>query len=283
MSITTEVVSITPEWAEKQLGKNHANRKPRKEHINSLARDMVAGNWQPGQTITIDPNGNLLDGQHRLMAIMESGVTVEMIVISGVPPEAQTVIDTGVKRALPDVLQMMGYANTSVLSSAARLSMAAIQSIETGTSAASPNKWTNEEVISFIRNHGDLVDMARSASRLSTRTPFTVSSVGAAWFLFEQARPDQNDDFWYGMSNLDFESVNDPRSRLINRMMMINNQRNRGTIRGVDQLRWLIYTWNLWINGKEIKAFAGPKFSGPLTPVSRGRKGVRGVVGEEES
>lgn len=63
--------------AETWLSRNSNNRNLRGQVIASYARDMKSGAWVlNGETVKIASNGQLLDGQHRLNAVVESGQTV---------------------------------------------------------------------------------------------------------------------------------------------------------------------------------------------------------------
>ncbi len=69
-----QLVNITPEAATAILKGNKGNRKPRQSHIEALADAMLRGEWkQTHQGIAISPTGKLLDGQHRLLAVVKSG------------------------------------------------------------------------------------------------------------------------------------------------------------------------------------------------------------------
>lgn len=78
-----EKVSITPEIAADMLSRNYANnRKVRPRNVETLADVMRRGLFYGlnGQTIVVDKNGTLLDGQHRLLAVVKSGTTQEFLV-----------------------------------------------------------------------------------------------------------------------------------------------------------------------------------------------------------
>lgn len=86
---------VTPQkaaqWLEKNFGRN---RKIRKGHISKLVFDMKNGNWQEtGETLKFNIMGDLIDGQHRLTAIVESGCTLELWVATDVPNAAINAID----------------------------------------------------------------------------------------------------------------------------------------------------------------------------------------------
>lgn len=74
---------ITPEIANEMLKHNFVNRKINKERVHVYAHDMKNGNWGgviDGLSLQFDKEENLLNGQHRLRAIIESGVSLEMFI-----------------------------------------------------------------------------------------------------------------------------------------------------------------------------------------------------------
>jgi hypothetical protein len=116
--IVTAFEDITPELAKKYLARNVANRNLRETTIKSYEVDMRSGNWVPThQGIAFDDRGNLIDGQHRLTAIVRSGVTIQMLVTSGLPVESghtktMDVVDRGVVRSIADQLKLQhGFRN----------------------------------------------------------------------------------------------------------------------------------------------------------------------------
>lgn len=101
-----KVETITPEMAEEYLQHNEHN--PRKtanrRQVESYARDMAARKWFiNGEPIVFDANGDLKNGQHRLMAIVKANVPVEMYVVRGVDPGITT-FDYGMLRRMSQEL-----------------------------------------------------------------------------------------------------------------------------------------------------------------------------------
>lgn len=121
--ISTKLTTITPQMASQMLKSNTGNRKIRMPHVNRLKAEILAGRWiTTHQGIAFDDQENLLDGQHRLMAIEASGKSVQMLVTHGIPKaingeinlNAMDVIDCGNKRSTSDQLSLMhGVKNTN--------------------------------------------------------------------------------------------------------------------------------------------------------------------------
>lgn len=99
----TTIVSITPDVANAYLLLNSRNRKVRKTHVTKLAGAMTRGEWElTHQGIAISADGSIDDGQHRLLAVVESGCAVNMMVTSGLPVGAFKHIDKGISRTNSD-------------------------------------------------------------------------------------------------------------------------------------------------------------------------------------
>lgn len=103
------LVTITPEMAEEMLKKNIGNRKINQANVNRIAADMATGNYRlNGETIKISPNGEILDGQHRLLAAVKSGMTFRTYIVYNVERESIGTIDMGKGRSVADSLNVMG-------------------------------------------------------------------------------------------------------------------------------------------------------------------------------
>lgn len=104
-----KLVTITPQMAELMLEKNIANRKVNQANVNRIAADMATGNYKlNGETIKISTNGEILDGQHRLLASVKSGMSFQTYIVYNVEREAVGTIDMGKGRSVADSLNVMG-------------------------------------------------------------------------------------------------------------------------------------------------------------------------------
>lgn len=115
----TTLEIITPAMAEKYLSKNVHNRNLRERYAQSIANEITAGRWEfTHQGIAFDVNGDLVDGQHRLTAIILAGIAVKMNVTRGITPEAMDVFDTGARRSVGDQLHLRhGVKNAALVQS----------------------------------------------------------------------------------------------------------------------------------------------------------------------
>lgn len=90
---------ITPEEAEEYLSRNDVNNRTiNLEKVKVFADDMKKGKWQlNGEAIRFNEMGTLVDGQHRLMAIIKAGVPVKIGVMRNISKE-YTLFDRGTLR-----------------------------------------------------------------------------------------------------------------------------------------------------------------------------------------
>lgn len=110
MSVVTE--NITPAKAQEYLRTSLGNRPISKVYVRSYADTMRKGGWMlNGVPIIFDIDGHLLDGHHRLLAVIEAGIPVRFDVSRGAPAEAFTTYDTGRHRTVGQILAMQGVKN----------------------------------------------------------------------------------------------------------------------------------------------------------------------------
>jgi len=108
--LRAEYEKITPNRATKLLEHNTNNYRMSLSNstLENLVYELKKGQWKATtQGIGFDTNGVLVDGQHRLMAIQKSGITVDkQLVCYGLEPESKLKIDVGKKRTLSDLTQI---------------------------------------------------------------------------------------------------------------------------------------------------------------------------------
>lgn len=104
-NMKTVTMMITPEIAQEMLESNtDSNRKLKTKYVHVLSDIMARGAFTLSpQGISFDKTGKLIDGQHRLHAVVRSGCTVPMRVTTGCDPAAFEVLDIGSRRNVRDI------------------------------------------------------------------------------------------------------------------------------------------------------------------------------------
>lgn len=122
---TTYVIDLTPDLAKFILDVNTNNRSVRNVKIVQYATDMAAGNWAlNGEPIIIADTGDLNDGQHRCLAVIESNTAIQTSIAFGYGRETRLTLDQGTSRTAGDFLGMEGVANASLVAAIARMVIA---------------------------------------------------------------------------------------------------------------------------------------------------------------
>lgn len=159
----TAIETITPALAKIMLGMNTQNRKLKKNHVQNMVRDIQNGLWQlNGSSICVCSDGTLLDGQHRLHAIIKADKSIETIVVRGLPKDARDTIDSGTKRTVSDRISMNGASYATSQSSVANFLISVAHNTPRSVTAS------QQEVLSVIENH-DLIPSCTVADKAFPR------------------------------------------------------------------------------------------------------------------
>ncbi len=116
------VVDVSPPLAEKWLERNRGNRKVREDRVDRYAEQIRDGEWIVSpDAIAFSYTGKLINGQHRLKAVLRAEESAKHIVTSGLQPEAFKIADVGVKRTGADVLRIEGFKSAEEMAAVCRL------------------------------------------------------------------------------------------------------------------------------------------------------------------
>lgn len=244
------LVDVTPELASSWLSKNTHNRPIRQPVVLAYARDMVDGNWlYNGDPIRFNDQGALMDGQHRLAAVVRSEVTVPMVVIRGLAAEVQDTVDSGVKRRFSDILALRGEANPLVLAAIVRLVHVHEHPEHTSSSLRS---LTNAQLSETLEAHREELEQATIAGVHYQAGPLPPSIVGFAWYLFS-ALDHQDATVFFDRFNAETDHhEGDPIWELRKVVTRTDGSKHGGTLK-----RYLcaitIKAWNAWRNGEQVQ------------------------------
>jgi hypothetical protein len=117
--VSNSAVLVTPTLANEWLLKlNKRNRDINERHVSALVKEAQSGRWVFTPTpIVFSKSGMLLDGQHRLRMVKDSGLAQTFVVVVGVDDDVQDVIDTGRRRTAYQQLEIAGVVNSKKVAS----------------------------------------------------------------------------------------------------------------------------------------------------------------------
>lgn len=162
-AISTQVEYVTPEIARRWLLTRAAQQRSLRPHrVGQYARDMRQGRWSlTHQGIAFSDAGHLIDGQHRLAAVIEAGVSVDMMVTRGLPSETFVGMDRGMLRSAADNAPETWMANRSMVG-CARTMMLGYDGITNYRNRVRP---TDHETFAFMAQHREAVEFATGLFR----------------------------------------------------------------------------------------------------------------------
>lgn len=216
-----EFQTITPEQAQELLtNHNPSNRRLDTRHAVFLAQEMERGTFRPdnGDSIRIDVDGNILDGQHRLAAIVKTGKPVEMLVAKGVDRETFATIDTGKRRTLQDVvgieLARSGVVAPKGLATAARLLHQYESRFEVGMLDPSRGARAQAVPVDTVREacgRPGFVDVVERAAKIARKMVVVKTApVAVALVVSELDNKAASDIFFHRMQTLEGLSPGSP-------------------------------------------------------------------------
>lgn len=158
--MNTQVVTITPEWAQEILRQNVHNRHVRRSLVDKYAYAIKTNQFPlTHQGIAIGSNGVLLDGQHRLLAVLKTGIPLQTLLCTNCDPATFTVLDSGATRKSADVLRIENVPSANTAAAAIRLYILyhdRIDKIWNGRVRVP----TNDEIFDYYKSREDEINYA---------------------------------------------------------------------------------------------------------------------------
>ena len=181
-SMRCKVMTITPEIAEALLAKNTTNRPLDKKKVQAWLKEMQANRWKlTHQGVAFASDGTLVDGQHRLHAIIENGTTVEMLVFLDCDKDSFDVLDVGKQRSHNDILRLGGV----------RASYRIVKHCRLYGMTSDPLVWDNEKVSpaelnNWAQGHVETLSIAADLQRKVTKARRSLSlEAGSAMAIYQ--------------------------------------------------------------------------------------------------
>lgn len=257
----TEQVTMTPAKAQELLDRSDLrNRKATKSLVSELSRRILEGEWQCSpQGISLCPKGNIVDGQHRLLAIAKSGISVPIRVTYNTPPETFTILDCGKKRTAGDILYIQGVDKYAAGMAAATKSYVQYQLYPTRTWANRDTDISHKEISRSYEEKRDLITLYQPIVMSNYRISNLFNKTAAIVFcLLAHEKgwlPEEIKSFWEMIgtgANLENDSV------LLSYRNQLSQQafRKRGQVRSQYQLNAAIKAFNDFKDGRTGKYYA---------------------------
>ncbi len=252
-----KIQKITPSIARDILDKNDNNRPVNQVAVNRYAEIIAQGKWMfNGDTIAIDIKGNLINGQHRLNAIIKANKSIEGIIVKGLEPSVFTTIDIGRRRSAADALVVSEGATNATNS-------AAVCSTIIHYNKCADEKISYRRARDFMIPHDDIIKMYREClhiepyirewNKLITVSKFIPPSQYASLrIIFDMVDIEDSGKFFgifeSGANISKTNAINALRSRYITHLSVNSGNRMDKNL----SINLIIKAWNLWRQKKDV-------------------------------
>ena len=243
--------TITPEEAASILRANKNNRPISGSAVKAYVKDMLRGAWRfNGDAIRIDEDDNLLDGQHRLLACVRSGVPLEVVMMEGLSREVFTTIDTGKKRNASDILSMEDYKHTTSLAAGVRFLIDWDNGARSINSFAGGYGITNDDVLGYVRSHPEIAEQATLCKTKYTKICGLVGASAAVGCLHLLCKKDEElaHEFFHKLASGSGLNQDDVIFQLRERLISLSLSGHKLRAGGKAQL--IISAWNKLRSGR---------------------------------
>ena len=256
----TKVQSVSPQEAAIWLDtKNRRNRPVSESTVERYTQEIKAGRWKlNGQGIIFGKSGNLLNGQHRLKAIVAANKSIETLVTWGVEDDTFDTIDDGNKRSLADVLAIKQEYKPALLSAGVRFlwiystGQVATKDLRRGTIATKPL------LEKTLEKHPVLRQSTKFYSMLKSRPGGMLVPAGMAiglhylFSLVDEAKADKFFDLLQsGIGLYEGHSILALRARLIS-----GKKESSSNLTNSAMYFYVVTTWNAFVADVPLRRLA---------------------------
>lgn len=230
------IETISPTIAARYLQRNHGNRQLITAHVNALARDMRLGRWMLSpQPICFAEGGDLLNGQHRLNAVILADVSIEIPVVRNLPDTASNTYDLHAARSPVAANLPAGFGDKALVNAMANL----LWRREIAPDSLPRAKASAEELREILAAHPRLIELrtlARRAVELGR-----ASVLGYSAYVIERENADLSQPFLDGLFGVGPAPVGSSVATLRRRLLRM--RLNRASQE--EQLSAILETWSL--------------------------------------
>lgn len=244
-----EPMRITPEWANEMLNGNDGNKESRNfrrsndKKVKKLASDMLAGRWKfNGAAVVIDDDGYPRDGQKRLEACIQTGVSFDAIVVWGIADGADLTIDTGEKRTVAQYLKYQGERNCTQLSAA----LTWLWKIQNNKELWADTPSTTEALL-LLEENPAIRESVNVGMRVPKNCPESISAV--VHYLCSRHDKGKADRFFDQLAKGTALAEDDPIRRFRDRMADMG----KAKLPPSERAALLIMAWNKWVEGRGVR------------------------------
>jgi hypothetical protein len=248
----SDIITVTPEIAAEMLLRNKPNRAVKDKNVRKYADLMRRGEWKlTAQGVSFSRCGRLLDGQHRLLAIVMSGVSVRMTLWFGCEESEFEVIDQGSARTAGDLLSIVGMESAN--------SIAALAGMVLRVRHRIVGSIPHQDTLHFAQENAAAMHEAVRASMKATKIRSKSACALAYFHLREKYEAHTVEPFWEALCSGENQRRGSPILRVRDQLLAptkVGYHLTRET--SVKMAAAIIMAWNAYRRDKRLTTTAWP-------------------------
>ena len=252
--IVVKLVTVTPDTAFEMLEKNTMNRNVDEKRVRQYAKDMKSNRWaMNGSTIVVAEDGTLLDGQHRLWAVIEANVPVQLLIVYNADKDSIVTMDTGKARTASNIMQIEQSAHSVTAATMTKLLW--LHDFIDGKLSPETCRMevSNSNLRTFYNERKEMIECAANLAEHG-KHPFVKSHMALAFCIIgrDTAHRDKLAAFFETLKTGANLTTSHPimtlRTRLLNSRLKIR------VLSVQETLASYIRVWNAYVRGKDLSS-----------------------------
>jgi hypothetical protein len=251
-----KVMTVTPEMAQVMMERNTDdewhNRPHSEKGLRRYVHAMKRGWRLTGETIIFSKSGRLLNGQHRLMASIESGESFPVLAVFGVDDDVFKFMDIGIARSASHIFSIENIPNANNVAAAARL-LYGYKTRQNWEGRALDVE--NDTLLDFYRRHDRLQEALSPARELYADRLMPIRWGAFCFYICaEQNRAQATEFFEQVASGIGLTRKSSP-AFMIRKKLLENARSSSERLSETLMGAYLVQAWNAHRTGNVRQAF----------------------------
>lgn len=203
--VESHAINVTPKFAQILLNNNEKNRKMSPLYVQKYCELLKQNDMQlTHQAIAVSDKGNLLDGQHRLAAVVETGISYKSLIITNLSENVIHAIDHVKTRKISDTFKIEGI-RTFTSEKAAISKWLYVYIVKNKSKIRTRNIYNPKAILDFYFQNEDeiksclreIINYQNSSKRDSVhKIPFSISEGAFCYYVFKKIDPIRVKEFF---------------------------------------------------------------------------------------
>ena len=242
LGLRVSLVEITPKLADLWWKTKNKNRSLHLAQLNKVKRALEHDRWEiNGETIIFDAHGRLIEGQHRLKAVLDTNKSLWTLIVVGIDQDRFKTMGQGSKRSAGDILSIRGEKDARNLAAALRW----VWRYEHKQMMNAHPLVTDDELADTIETHQEIVNSIPYGRDVKPHGILAPGMVTALHYLCSRVDSGQANAFFRRLGKGEELDAGHPILVLRNTLMKRGAGKKQGILRDERKAPMIILTWNL--------------------------------------